>query len=160
MVSENRNFQHPANLTDDPRMLKPLNSRFGGQTTLNSKVLTLWRHPKSKLLASSQPDRSIQNLNWILVFKNLNSKVLTSYGHPKSKLLASSLPDRWSQHVKAFPFKFLRPQTFDFRRFQDVKPLNSMFLDPKTSNSKVLTSWGHLPGSLDAKLRFWMAPRC
>ena len=27
-----------------------------------------------------------------------------------------------------------------------LKALNSKFLDPKTSNSKLLTSWGHAPG--------------
>ena len=27
-----------------------------------------------------------------------------------------------------------------------LKPSNSMFLDPKTSNSKLLTFWGHAPG--------------
>ena len=31
------------------------------------------------------------------------------------------------------------------------KPLDSKFWCPKTSNSKVLTSWGHLSGWLDAK---------
>jgi len=32
-----------------------------------------------------------------------------------------------------------------------LKPLNSTFWGPKTSNSKVLTSWGHMLGWLDAK---------
>ena len=27
-----------------------------------------------------------------------------------------------------------------------LKSSNSMFLDPKTSNSKLLTFWGHVPG--------------
>ena len=32
-----------------------------------------------------------------------------------------------------------------------LKPSNSSFWDPKTSNSEVLTSWSHLSGWVDAK---------
>ena len=51
--------------------------------------------------------------------------------------------------AKSFKFEVFRPQELEFETFsiqghdlRMLKASNSMFLDPKTSNSKLLTSWG------------------
>ena len=47
-------------------------------------------------------------------------------------------------------FGFPNPKIEDFNTLghgpRMFKAWNSRFLDPKTSNSELLTSWGHVPG--------------
>ena len=72
---------------------------------------------------------------------------------PQDVEFESIRPGAWPQDVKSFEFEVFGPQDFEFETFsiqghdpRMLKASNSEFWDPKTTNSKLLTSWGHAPG--------------
>ena len=114
-----------------------------------------------------------------------NSETFESGDHPTSKLLASSKLDSWPHRVKILEFEvamLLDDKGFDFYVFESanlqiakpsqieaasIQPTlqmrtvltlsNSKFLNPKTSNSKDLTSWRDAPGWYTFRFEcFWI----
>ena len=85
--------------------------------------------------------------------KTSKSKLLPSRGMAPGWLDAKSFDLGWPPGLEVWRSKNVQIEAFTIQGHgpRMLKPWNSRFWGPKTSNSKVLTSWGHLSGCMDAK---------
>ena len=95
--------------------------------------------------------KTLNSMSWAP--KTSNSKVLTYWSHLSGWLDAKSFDLGWPSGLEVWGSKNIQIKTFTIQEHDPrmLKLLKSRFWGSKTSNSKFLTSCGHLSGWLDAK---------